>query len=88
MGPGQALRAFRDDTCEYFRPNLSAAPPKSTTVTPNPSADLPKRAYRSMASSIRCKVGNSSASPGGLSHRIRLIRGNRIATPDLCLGER
>ena len=38
--------------------------------------------------SIRSSVSSRSASRGGLSQRSRLMRGNRIATPDLCRGER
>src|SRR6266704_2274490 len=38
--------------------------------------------------SIRSSVSSRSASRGGLSQRSRLTRGNRIATPDLCRGER
>src|SRR5439155_13812028 len=37
---------------------------------------------------IRSSVSSRSASRGGLSQRSRLMRGNRIATPDLCRGER
>ncbi len=40
---------------------------------------------RSMMVSSR---SSRSASPGGLSHRNRLMRGNRIARPDLCRVER
>src|ERR1700694_1524367 len=40
------------------------------------------------AFSIRSSVSSRSASRGGLSQRSRLMRGNRIATPDLCRGER
>ena len=41
-----------------------------------------------LAFSIRSSVSSRSASRGGLSQRSRLMRGNRIATPDLCRGER
>src|SRR3954451_7449451 len=37
---------------------------------------------------MRSSVSSRSASRGGLSQRSRLMRGNRIATPDLCRGER
>ena len=37
---------------------------------------------------MRSSVSSRSASRGGLSQRSRLMRGKRIATPDLCRVER
>src|SRR5262249_54958563 len=42
----------------------------------------------SIFSSIRSSVSSRSASPGGLSQRSRLMRGKRMAKPDLCRVER
>ena len=36
---------------------------------------------------IAASVSSRSASPAGLSQRMRLMRGKRIATPDLCRAE-
>ena len=47
----------------------------------------PASTFRDHAS-IRSSVSSRSASRGGLSQRSRLMRGNRIATPDLCRVER
>jgi hypothetical protein len=60
-----------------------------------PSARLPASGERCedqrlcrAATSIRSSVSNRSDSAGSLSQRKRLMRGNRMASPDLWRGER
>ena len=54
------------------------------TITNRAMAESGARAVRSIVSS----VSSRSASRGGLSQRSRLMRGKRIATPDLWRVER
>src|SRR5712664_899629 len=55
--------------------------------TRHPPPDVTKSLFVS-SFSIRSSVSSRSASRGGLSQRRRLMRGKRMATPDLCRGER
>src|SRR3984893_10274269 len=69
---------------------LSSREPVSTPHQVRGRLSLENAAASFVASafSIRSSVSSRSASRGGLSQRSRLMRGNRIATPDLCRGER
>ncbi len=74
----------RDQRVEIAHP-AAAQPGGNDRVTAAPAHDMRSCSIRAIIVSSR---SSRSASPGGLSQRSRLTRGNRIASPDLCRVER